>query len=554
MRGVAVRGDVVALADWALSAPTARARSRLRGPRPSLDVTDEPVSFGRVAASVARRAFVTVENLGLAPAARARSPPSTRRRSPGPARGVLPRRRREPRAAGGFPAADEGPRVGALHLTTDGFEPSRRPPSRSLHACRVEPGDVAPDEAAQLTDGRAWRSADERGHPLLIAYFLTWCPVCGFELPYLEANVWARYRARARRGLSVVGVAPPVTVGPWTDTLDDARLRPPRGPHLSDGGVVLMSTYAEMILGRGDNNTPFPLLALVDREGRLDVPRRHARPAGTHPRHRGGAPSTLARRAAACLAALSCACAPVKAPPAAAATPCPVGSVSFGVVKGRLVDERGVGLADEAISLCGAACVGARTRSDGRFSVRAGLCFTTSARYPGGAVFAVDGGGYHADLAIDVNPERLPRQERVALGDLRVPSLFAAPSVPVPPRPRWGAAPRARRRVRAAHRAGEPRRGPSPPRARARRTRRARRPPALSGPRSVGGRGHVHAVGPSGARCTPRAAVTLPNHAGLVPGAAVEFVMVGEALVDDALPHGSMGAVHGPRLRRRAHL
>jgi peroxiredoxin len=260
VRGVAVRGDVVALADWGRF-ETYRARRGFAAPY--LDVPDEPLSFGRVAAGAARRAFVTVENLGLAPAARVVAAVD------GPAFAVSPAEfslgvgeSRELQID--LSAPDETPRLGALRLATGGVEPATASLALSANARGVEPGDVAPDESASLTDGRAWRSADERGHPLLMVYFSTWCPVCGFELPYLEANVWARFRAR---GLAVVGVAPPV--GPRPDNLDDVRAFARHGGFTFPMGPSPTNTYAEMIQGRGDNNTPFPLLALVDRAGRL---------------------------------------------------------------------------------------------------------------------------------------------------------------------------------------------------------------------------------------------------------------------------------------------
>lgn len=258
-------------------------------------------------------------------------------------------------------------------------------------------------------------------------------------------------------------------------------------------------------------------------------------------------------RAAACLAALACACAPVEdrspvdAPPLAPSSPCSPSAVSFDVVEGRLIDEGGVGLANEAISLCGSTCVAARTRSDGRFSVRTDVCFATSARYPGGAVFAVDGAGYHADLTIDINPARALRVAPVRLGDLRVPSLFAAPSVPVP-LVGDGAQRLALSDGFALHIApGSLDVGfRTLARVSAVRVERADLPPFYG--LTTSGVAAMYVVSPAGARCAAPAAVTLPNDARLAPGAAVEFLMVGEALAEDALPPGSLGVVDTGRV------
>ncbi len=255
------------------------------------------------------------------------------------------------------------------------------------------------------------------------------------------------------------------------------------------------------------------------------------------------------------LLALGAGCAPepgalASAPPAAGDAPaarCAPGMTWVGIVEGRVVDERGEALPDERVGLCGATCFGSNTRSDGRFSVHADFCFPTSREFPQGAVFDVYGLGYRPDVSIGFNPRELASLEHVSLGDVRLPGLFGAPSVPVP-----GAADPAQRLTL-----------PdgfslsiapdslalgfnSIARVSAVRVERADLPPFHG--RDDAGLSAFYALTPSGARCRRPAPATLPNDASLAAGAEVEIVMVGEPLAGDVLPPGSIGVVDRGRV------
>jgi len=61
-----------------------------------------------------------------------------------------------------------------------------------------------PEDFELPTPSGGWvRLADLRGRPLLIFFTTTWCPYCGAEAPYLEQEIWQRYRDR---GLQVISI------------------------------------------------------------------------------------------------------------------------------------------------------------------------------------------------------------------------------------------------------------------------------------------------------------------------------------------------------------
>ncbi len=221
---------------------------------------------------------------------------------------------------------------------------------------------------------------------------------------------------------------------------------------------------------------------------------------------------------------------------------CAAGSVWIGTLEGRLVDQNDAPLAGERVGLCGSVCLGATTRSDGRFSVHANLCFPATAAYPGGGVFDVYGLGYHADVSIDFNPDHHAVEDQITLGDVRVPALFTAPSVPVP-----GLTDEAQHLVLQDGFSLSITPGnlslpfEALERVSAVRVARADLPPFVE--RSASGLGAMYALTPAGARCTAPSAVKIPNENGLAPGTAVEIVMLGDPRVDDMVQPGTLGVV-----------
>jgi peroxiredoxin len=59
-----------------------------------------------------------------------------------------------------------------------------------------EVGEEVPDFGLPTLDGGTARLSGFGGRPVLIFFTATWCPYCGAEAPYLEQEIWQRYRNR----------------------------------------------------------------------------------------------------------------------------------------------------------------------------------------------------------------------------------------------------------------------------------------------------------------------------------------------------------------------
>lgn len=64
-------------------------------------------------------------------------------------------------------------------------------------------GDEVADFELTTTTGEALRLSDFRGKPVLIFFTTTWCPYCSAEAPFLEQEIWQRFRERGLQVLSI---------------------------------------------------------------------------------------------------------------------------------------------------------------------------------------------------------------------------------------------------------------------------------------------------------------------------------------------------------------
>jgi peroxiredoxin len=66
-----------------------------------------------------------------------------------------------------------------------------------------EIGERVPDFELPSTSGETVRLSEYRGRPVLIFFTTTWCPYCSAEAPFLEQEIWQRYR---EQGLQVISI------------------------------------------------------------------------------------------------------------------------------------------------------------------------------------------------------------------------------------------------------------------------------------------------------------------------------------------------------------
>ncbi|MDR2383184.1 MAG: TlpA family protein disulfide reductase [Prevotellaceae bacterium] len=69
----------------------------------------------------------------------------------------------------------------------------------------VKVGDMAPDFEIQDKDGTTSNLSDLRGKVVMLQFTASWCSVCIDEMPYIEADIWQKYKDRD--DFALIGIA-----------------------------------------------------------------------------------------------------------------------------------------------------------------------------------------------------------------------------------------------------------------------------------------------------------------------------------------------------------
>jgi peroxiredoxin len=78
-------------------------------------------------------------------------------------------------------------------------------------------GDLVRDFTLPTLDGGEGSLANYRGKVVLLVFTATWCPYCGAEAPFLEQEIWQRYRDRGVQVIAIDVKEPPEVMRPFRD-------------------------------------------------------------------------------------------------------------------------------------------------------------------------------------------------------------------------------------------------------------------------------------------------------------------------------------------------
>ncbi|MDR0333210.1 MAG: TlpA family protein disulfide reductase [Dysgonamonadaceae bacterium] len=62
------------------------------------------------------------------------------------------------------------------------------------HQYLVKVGDMAPDFEMEMPDGQKVRLSSLRGKVVMLQFTASWCGVCRRKMPYIESEIWQRYK------------------------------------------------------------------------------------------------------------------------------------------------------------------------------------------------------------------------------------------------------------------------------------------------------------------------------------------------------------------------
>jgi peroxiredoxin len=118
-----------------------------------------------------------------------------------------------------------------------------------------------PETTGVLLDGSTWSSSQAAGKVVLLNFFATFCPVCGGQLPDVEARFWQTYRDRGLVVVSLNAHDGMDRIGEVDQYVDNLRLTFALGLEQS-------TTYRRLTQNFAGAN-PFPVDVIVGKDGRI---------------------------------------------------------------------------------------------------------------------------------------------------------------------------------------------------------------------------------------------------------------------------------------------
>jgi peroxiredoxin len=121
----------------------------------------------------------------------------------------------------------------------------------------VKVGDMAPDFYFTTTSGETCKLSDLRGRIVMLQFTASWCSVCRKEMPFIERDIWQKYKDNP--GFALYGIDRDEPL----ETVKEFALQTEiTYPLVLDPGADLFALYADRSAGITRN-------VIVNRDGRI---------------------------------------------------------------------------------------------------------------------------------------------------------------------------------------------------------------------------------------------------------------------------------------------
>ncbi|MDR1557933.1 MAG: TlpA family protein disulfide reductase [Tannerellaceae bacterium] len=118
-------------------------------------------------------------------------------------------------------------------------------------------GDMAPDFEVEYTDGTHRKLSSFRGKVVMLQFTASWCGVCIREMPFIESDIWQKYKER--EDFELFGLALKEGADKIQTLVSKTKIT---YPILSDPTGSIFYTYAEAGAGVTRN-------VIIDRTGKI---------------------------------------------------------------------------------------------------------------------------------------------------------------------------------------------------------------------------------------------------------------------------------------------
>lgn len=121
----------------------------------------------------------------------------------------------------------------------------------------VKKGDMAPDFEMTLTNGQQVKLSSLRGKVVMLQFTASWCGVCRKEMPFIERDIWQKYKDNAN--FALYGIDRDEPLEKVNAFVEQTKVTYPMG---LDPGADIFALYAERNAGITRN-------VLVDKDGKI---------------------------------------------------------------------------------------------------------------------------------------------------------------------------------------------------------------------------------------------------------------------------------------------